>query len=155
MNTSANPNHARPDAIVHEVVIRASAERVFSALTDPAQRAQWWGAPGKFEVRHMTSELRPGGAWAMHGVAQGDKPFVLSGIYRAVERPAVLEFTWHRDGDPSAPPTLVRFDLTERGGETTVKLTHSGFAAQAHRDAYKGWPWLLALLQNFVQSAAG
>lgn len=49
------------DTIVEEITIEASAERVFEALTDPEQRAKWWGAKGRFETKHMESDLRPGG----------------------------------------------------------------------------------------------
>ena len=36
------------DAIVEEITIKASADRVFEALTDPAQRVAWWGLKDRF-----------------------------------------------------------------------------------------------------------
>jgi len=62
----------------------------------------------------------------------------------------LLEFTWLPDWQE--PQTLVRFDLEEKDGVTTVRLTHSGFASADSRDRYQGWPWLLALLQAYVES---
>ena len=141
------------DAIVAEIAIHAPAERVFAALTDPRQRVQWWGAAGKFQVNHMESDLRPGGAWLMQGLGGGDQPFTLRGEYVTVEPPRVLAFTWNTEW--GEPPTLVRFDLDEHDGVTTVKLTHSGFAAGAARDRYQGWPWLLALLRSHLQQKNG
>src|ERR1700733_9085004 len=88
------------DAIIKEILIHAPAERIFQALSDPSQRVKWWGAAGKFQATHMESDLRPGGAWLMRGIGMGDKPFILSGEYRAVERPRLLEFTWLDDGQP-------------------------------------------------------
>jgi uncharacterized protein YndB with AHSA1/START domain len=138
------------DAIVAEVVVRGTAERIFDALRDPLQRVKWWRADGKFETTWMESDLRPGGAWLMRGTSPEGKPFTLRGEYRTIERPRVLEFTWLPDWPE--PETLVRFDLQEQNGMTTVRLTHSGFADRANRDRYQGWPWLLALLQRHVEA---
>jgi uncharacterized protein YndB with AHSA1/START domain len=140
------------DAIVVQVEINASAHRVFEALTDPKQRVQWWGAKGKFQVTHMESDLRVGGAWLMSGVGGDNRPFTLRGEYTAIERPRVLEFTWQPDWNE--PQTLVRFDLEENNGATTVRVTHSGFAAAASRERYEGWPWLLSMLREHVTSSA-
>ena len=139
------------DRIVKEIVIKAPAQRVFQALADPQQRVKWWGAQGKFQVTQMESDLRPGGAFEMRGDAFGGRPFVIRGEYRAVEPPRVLEFTWLPDFHPNAPTTVVRFDLEEKGGTTTVKLTHSGFADEQAKEAYQGWPWLLAMLQKYSE----
>lgn len=145
-----SPAHAS-DSIVKEITINAAAERVFDAITDPRQRVKWWGVPGKFQVTHMESDLRPGGQWLMSGSGEEGKPFTLRGEYRVVERPRLLEFTW-RTGLPE-PETVVRFELDEIDGATTVRLTHSGFATDESRQRYQGWPWLLALLQKFVEEA--
>ena len=143
-----NPADAS-DSIFKEIAIHAPVERVFDAITDPRQRVKWWGVPGRFQVTHMESDLRPGGAWLMRGVGAEDKPFTLRGEYRVVERPRMLEFTWRTDWPE--PETVVRFELEESKGVTTVRLTHSGFAADDVRQRYQGWPRLLALLQAFVE----
>jgi uncharacterized protein YndB with AHSA1/START domain len=146
------PETETRDAIVKEIVIRAPAERVFEALTDPQQRVQWWGAEGKFQATHMESDLRPGGVWLMRGTGNGGKPFTVRGEYRSIERPRLLEFTWLPDWEDDAPPTRIRFDLEEKDGATTVRLTHSGFASERSREGYQGWPWLLALLRTHVEA---
>ena len=48
------------DAIVEEIAIKAPAERISDALTDPAARVKWWGLKGRFETADMESDLRPG-----------------------------------------------------------------------------------------------
>ena len=143
---------AANDTIIKEIIIHAPAERVFEALSNPEQRVKWWGAEGRFQATHMESDLRPGGAWLMRGIAAGDKPFTLRGEYRSIERPWLLEFTWLPDWQE--PQTLVRFDLEEQDGSTTVRITHSGFTDGASRDRYQGWPWLLTLLQAYVENKA-
>jgi uncharacterized protein YndB with AHSA1/START domain len=140
------------DAIVKEITIKAPAERVFQALTDPRQRVKWWGAEGRFQATHMESDLRPGGAWLMRGTGMGGKPFIVHGEYRAIDRPRLLEFTWLADWDENALESVVRLDLEERDGATTVRLTHSGLTSERARENYKGWPWLLAQLRAHVEA---
>lgn len=137
-------------AIVQQIVIQAPAERVFAAIVDPLQRVQWWGVSGKFQATSMESDLRPGGAWSMSGTG-GGKPFTIHGEYRVVDRPRLLEFTWTKN-DESV--TLVRFELTEVDGATTVQLTHSELTDQL-RESYQGWPWLMALLKGFAEAQSG
>ena len=142
------------DAIVKEIVIHAPAQRVFDAISDPKKRIAWWKSEGRFEAKQMDSDLRVGGAWSMRGTAMGGKPFTVRGEYRAVDPPRILEFTWLADWHPDEPNLLVRFDLTEKNGSTTVRLTHSGFASAQARDTYQGWPLLLKMLQNYSEAHA-
>lgn len=136
------------DTIVAEIIVNASAERVFEALVDPRQRIQWWGIKGRFETTHMESDLRVGGAWEMRGKQMEGKPFTLRGEYLRIERPRLLEFTF---ADWEAHSSVVRFELEENGGITNVRLVHSGFANRAAQEKYQGWPWLLSLLKAHVE----
>ncbi|HUI97837.1 MAG TPA: SRPBCC domain-containing protein [Xanthobacteraceae bacterium] len=136
--------------VIEEVTIQASAERVFAALTDPQQRVHWWGVEGRFQATHMESDLRPGGRWVTRGTAWGGRPFTVVGEYRVVEPPRALAFTWKADWDPDAPESLVRFDLSEHEGVTTVRLTHSGLTP-ASRERHKGWPEILGRLKACLE----
>src|SRR5215510_219481 len=99
------------DAIVKEIVIKATADRVFEALVDPRQRVEWWRAAGRFQATRMESDLRPGGAWLIGGIGADGRNFTIRGEYRAIERPRLLEFTWLPDWQENAALTLVRFEL--------------------------------------------
>ena len=141
---------AATDTIVEEIAIKAPAARIFAALTDPEQRKTWWGAEGRFQTTHVESDLRVGGAWKMSGKGMGGGPFTVRGEYRAIEPPHVLAFTWLPSWHANATETLVRFDLSEQGGMTTVRVTHSRLTpegAQAHR----GWPQILAWLRIYAE----
>lgn len=140
------------DTIVAEITIKAPAKRIFEALSDPAQRVQWWGQKGRFEAEHMESDLRPDGHWAMTGTGMGGRPFRVAGTYRIVEPHRVLAFTWLPDWDEAATETLVRFDLHEHDGVTTVRLTHSGLATEASRARHQGWPQILSWLQRYAET---
>jgi len=145
-------NETRADhTIVQEIVIKAPAERVFAALTDPTQRLRWWGAEGRFKTTHMESDLRVGGKWMMRGTGMGGKAFSVVGEYRAIERPHLLVFTWFPDWSAKANESLVRFDLQEKAGDTTVRLTHSGLTSEGAR-AHRGWPDILAWLRAYVEA---
>jgi uncharacterized protein YndB with AHSA1/START domain len=148
--TDADRNSRSAHTIVEEITIRASAERIFAALTDPRQRVHWWGVEGRFQATHMESDLRPGGRWLTRGTAWGGRPFTVTGEYRLIEPPRVLAFTWNADWDADAPESLVRFDLSERAGVTTVRLTHSGLTP-ASRDRHEGWPQILGWLKTYVE----
>jgi uncharacterized protein YndB with AHSA1/START domain len=142
------------DAIVQEITIKASAERIFEALTNPDQRVKWWGSEGRFQTTHMESDLRPGGRWAMRGIGMGGRPFSVVGEYRSIERPRLLVFTWLPDWQGDATESLVRFDLEEANGVTTVRLTHSGLVSETSRESHKGWPQILAWLRAYVRCRA-
>src|SRR5689334_25234931 len=114
------------DTIVQEIAIRGPADRVFEALANPDQRVKWWGGEGRFQAKNMESDLRPGGKWMMQGNGLSGKPFKVSGEYLQVEPPRLLVFTWLPDWQGDALESVVRFDLAEENGVTTVRLTHSG-----------------------------
>jgi uncharacterized protein YndB with AHSA1/START domain len=144
-----NPTVAS-DTIVQEITIKGTPERIFAALTNPEERMKWWGQEGRFRVSQFESDLRPGGKWVMRGDAFG-KPFTLSGEYREIERPRSLVFTWLPDWYEGATESLVRWDLEEHDGVTTVRLTHSGLISESARNSHRGWPQILEWLQTYVE----
>jgi uncharacterized protein YndB with AHSA1/START domain len=138
------------DTIVKEITIKGSAKRIFAALTNPEERVKWWGV-GRFQAIQMESDLRPGGKWAMRGTGIGGRPFSVVGEYRKVEPPHLLVFTWLPDWQDDATESLVRFDLNENDGVTTVRLTHSGLITERSRTSHRGWPEILASLLGYVE----
>ncbi len=139
------------DTIVQEITIKAQADRIFRALTDPGQLVKWWGAEGRFQTTEMNSDLHPGGKWMMRGTGMGGKPFTVCGQYREIERPRLLVFTWLPDWQEDATETLVRFDLEEKNGVTMVRLTHSGLTSESARSSHRGWPQILSWLQAYAE----
>jgi len=141
------------DTIVQEITIQAAAGRVFDALANSDERVKWWSVPGRFQTKHVDSDLRPGGRWVMTGTREDGDPFTIKGTYLKVERPTLLEFTWLPDWQPDATETTVRVELTETGGATHVRLTHSGLATERSRASHRGWPQILELLKEFSERA--
>jgi uncharacterized protein YndB with AHSA1/START domain len=75
----------------------------------------------------------------------------VKGEYRQIERPSLLVFTWLPSWQEEVTESMVRFDLEEKNGVTTVRLTHSGLATDSSRASHKGWPEILSWLQAYVE----
>jgi len=161
------------DAILAEVFIAAPPARVFEAIADPKQRAQWWGAKAPapagsapFRVTESQSDFRVGGKWSMNGVGPNEAPFHLEGEYLELEPPRLMVQTRRADFVGEFE-TVVRWELEphevrglhgtgthKMGIGTLVKVRHSGFAGhpgqcESHR---RGWEvsldWLRAFIEN-------
>ncbi len=145
-------NSLTSDPIIEEIVIGASAERVFDALSNPEERVKWWGAEGSFRVTQMESDLRPGGRWVMRGLRANGQPFTIAGEYREIARPHLLVFTWLPDWQEDVTTSLVRIDIEENAGATRVRLTHSGLTSEARRTGHRGWPQILAWLRAYAET---
>jgi uncharacterized protein YndB with AHSA1/START domain len=144
------------DKIVQEIVIKASAERVYAALTRPEELLKWWAAEGKFKVVSAECNLQPGGKWLMRVAACGSEEgqaSTVSGEYRTVEPPHSLTYTWIRENE-AYPETLVRWDLEERDGYTTVRVTHSGLITESLRTRNSGWSLITTLLKSYLENPA-
>jgi uncharacterized protein YndB with AHSA1/START domain len=144
-----------PAIVVETIAIGAPIAAVFAALTVPDQLVQWWGSADSYHVTTMEADLRPGGAWKTGGVQGDGGTFTVSGVYRIVEPPRTVEFTWHYSWDEAATETVVRYDLEERSGVTQLTVTHSGFADESDREDHaKGWKTVLGWARAFLERPA-
>ena len=130
-------------------VIRADRETVFRAWTDPAEMKKWF-CPEGGTVDQVESDLAVGGRFKVamrlpHGVS------VATGVYREIEPPSRLVFTWRWEGGEGVKEgeTLVTLELHERGDTTELVLTHEGFATGEARDGHEqGWTSALNHLEK-------
>ena len=75
---------------------------------------------------------------------------VTSGIYREIDPPRKLVFTWQWEGGegPKEGETLVTIELEERGDSTELVLIHERFATAESRDGHEqGWASALNRLE--------
>jgi uncharacterized protein YndB with AHSA1/START domain len=135
-------------------IIHADAETLFRAWTDPRELMRWWRQEGEgWAFAGASIDLRVGGAYRLGMTAPDGKIHVAVGVYREVQRPVRLVFTWewedptHRAGD-----TVVTVEFKDAGGDRTeVVLTHEGFVDEARMGRHQqGWIELLNLLERFV-----
>jgi uncharacterized protein YndB with AHSA1/START domain len=140
----------REDTIVKEIQIKRPADEIFEAMTNADELVKWWRVEGKFQITQMESDLRPGGKWKMRLIGGRGMETVVSGEYRTVERPHLLVFTWIRETeDPTE--TLVRWELAEKDGVTTVRVTHRGLTTESLGKRNDGWPVILLLLHGYME----
>src|SRR5262245_39290976 len=108
------------DTIEREMTLRAPIERVWQAITDPAEVSKWFGVEAEIA-------LTPGG-----DVAFGWLKARFRGRVEAVERPRRFACRWCLDSDTpvdEGPTTLVEFTLRPQGEGTVLRLVESGFAS--------------------------
>jgi uncharacterized protein YndB with AHSA1/START domain len=149
-----SPISVLDDRIIQEVTINARAERIFAALTRPEELLKWWTAEGKFRIVHAECDLQPGGKWRIKvagdcRAAEGPGSTVY-GEYRTIDPPHVLSYTWIRENE-NYPETLVRWDLEEKDGCTTVRVTHSGLVSESLRARNDGWPLITDILRAYIE----
>lgn len=125
----------------------APPERVWRAITDPAELAAWFGDSAELD-------LRPGSdgwfGWEEHG------RFAVR--VEVVEPPHRLAWRWvHQPDTPvdEAPSTLVEWRLTAQpGGGTLLELRESGFDTREHqRQNTEGWKAELGELAAHLAAA--
>jgi len=147
-----------PDRIERSVVIAAPIERVFKAISDPAEFGTWFcnGVEGDFAV--------------------GSQPVIDEGKYGkfrlaiiASEPPTYFALRWvsgtafvpegFTDNPLEHPNTLVEFRLAEVEGGTEVCVLETGFAslpesyaAQNFEDNTDGWEDQLNELAKYVSA---
>jgi uncharacterized protein YndB with AHSA1/START domain len=153
------------DVVLAEIFIAAPPARVFEAITDLKQRAQWWGMKGLFHVTDSHSDLRPGGKWYEVGSTDDGRPFRLDGEYLEIDPPRLLVHTRVANFAENIP-TVVRWELephdvhglhasgTHRVGTgTMVRVRHSGFAGHLdHAKSHQtGWGSSLDWLKAFIE----
>lgn len=148
----STPHQTPADEIVADIRIAASPERVFRALTDPAQVPHWWGQAGIYRCTAFDIDLRVGGAWRSSGVAGDGSRFDIGGTIVEIDAPRLLVYTWTATwtGDFT---TTVRWELTPAQGGTLVTIRHTGLAARPElAQSYRGWPRMLGWIQQYLET---
>ena len=124
-----------------ERLIAAPPERVFQYFTDPKLFATWWGPEGMTATAHAL-EPRPGGAWRTTMQSPDGKAMTVGGVYRAVEAPRRLVFTWAWEDDKGARgfETEVTVTFAAAPGGTKLTILQKEFETVESRDQHeRGW----------------
>ena len=122
-------------------VIAATPEKLFDAFTKPDILLKWWGPEGASVGDHEL-DIRVGGRWRTALENSMGGTFVCSGVYKAIERPRRIAFTWawlQENGEPGHETLVdVSFEKVERGTRLTV--VQKTFENGAQRDLHgQGW----------------
>jgi uncharacterized protein YndB with AHSA1/START domain len=108
------------DRIVICAEIDAPRDRVWSALTEQEQIAEWWGS-------YVSLDARLGGRLTERWTDAGGREVVTFGEVVRLTAPRMLELTWADDDWDES--TRVLFRLEEATGTTRLTLEHWGWEA--------------------------
>jgi len=131
-------------------------ERVFLAMTEPGQLAEWWG-PAGFTTPEVSLQARVGGRYRLGMQPPEGDLFHLAGEFLVVQPPhhLVYTFLWE-EPDPDDRETVVALSLVDRGGTTDLTMTQGDFATQARLELHRdGWSDSLSRLQDHLGRADG
>jgi uncharacterized protein YndB with AHSA1/START domain len=137
------------------VDIAAPVERVFRALSDPRELAEWWGTPETYRAKTWEADFRVGGKWRVEGESAAGKPYSVHGEFIEITPPRKLVQTWVHDWDADHPPTKLTYLLEDVPGGTRVTVKHEGFATRESCGAHgAGWERVLRWLEGYVENVA-
>src|SRR6187402_3218084 len=155
------------DRIQKQVVLRASRQRVWSALTDSKQFGAWFGVEldGPFVAgQGVSGRIVPTQVDAEVAKAQqshAGAPFYCQ--VQRIEPMRLFSFRWHAYAvDPRADPanepmTLVTFELREVEATIELTITESGFdqvplerRATAFASNDEGWSAQAVLISKYL-----
>lgn len=124
-----------------ERLIPSPPEVLFTLWTTPAQLVRWW-APEGYEASVHDLDTRPGGRWRVTMRRSDGGVVVTSGVYRVVDPPRRLAFTWAWEDQSGArgheSEVTVSFEATPGG--TRVVLVQQRFESKQARDNHNvGW----------------
>ena len=133
-------------------VLPASRERIFRALTEPAELAAWWGPLG-YTVPDIDVDLRVGGRYRFTMEPPDGEPFHLCGEFLEIDEPSRLAYSFRwEEPDPDDRTTVVTLSLLEVGQATELSLRQGEFAMEArlalHRD---GWTDSFTKLRELLE----
>jgi uncharacterized protein YndB with AHSA1/START domain len=143
-----------PGEVRFERLLPGPIERVWAYLTESEKRGKWFAAgpmelkpSGKLELIFRNSEL------SHHNEPTPEKyqkyeGYKSTGQVMRCEPPRILSFLWDEEkGDPSE----VTFELTARGKEVLLVLTHRRLATRGNMVGVSGgWHLHLAILADIL-----
>jgi uncharacterized protein YndB with AHSA1/START domain len=125
-----------------ERLIASPPEVVFALWTEPDQLLKWW-APEGYEPSVDALDTWPGGRWRITlRRSEGGAVLAMSGVYRAIEPPRHLAFSWAWEDASGARghETEVTVNLEATPGGTRLVLLQQRFETRQARDNHSnGW----------------
>jgi len=128
-----------------ERVIPGAIEKVFDAWLDPLVLRKWM-IPMEDGSAEASTDPVVGGAFRIV-MKRGQTMIPHEGVYRVIERPRKLAFTWN---SPYSRDTLVTVEFESLAvAITRVRLTHERFPDRGAMESHRGgWGDILSALER-------
>lgn len=135
-----------PGTIRFERLLPGPIDRVWAYLTDPEKRGTWLAAGpmelrdgGRVELRFRHADLTPHAETVPDKYRRCEDGVSLQGRVSRCEPPRALSYTWGGDSE-------VTFELTPRGEDVLLVLTHRRLDRAGMVSVASGWHTHLAIL---------
>jgi uncharacterized protein YndB with AHSA1/START domain len=131
--------------------LKAPAEKVFAAWTDPEKIVRWFG-PAETESGSVRADMdvRVGGRYRFNFKTADGEYHEVGGTYREVVPGERLVFSWAWHSTPERE-SLVTITLKADGDGTLLTLHHERFFDQKARDGHnRGWTGTLEKLERYL-----
>jgi uncharacterized protein YndB with AHSA1/START domain len=139
----------------------ARIERLWEAFTNVSDMLKWHSPVGMTNP-HAEVDLRVGGKYAITmKYDETGEDVTVRGMYKVIEKPTKLVYTWKWDGSDEETEVTVLF--TEKSeDETMVTVIHAGFSLHptesdiknnwTHESHKQGWTTAFEKLEKLVQA---
>ena len=122
--------------------LAASPARVFAAFADAALVRRWLTPSREVALDIVHFDFRVGGSYRFAYRVPGREPMVVTGVYRAIEPPSRIVFSW--DIQPPDEHAGIRSEvtvtLTPQGTGTDLLIRHAQLTAPGARERHAaGW----------------
>lgn len=130
-------------------IFDAPPARVFNAWLNREEWQAWIGPEG-INCDVPLLEPRVGGRYRITMRLPDSRVIPVAGIFKTIDSPRRLVFTWGWEGDPSRE-SLITITLREKGDKTELTLRQEGLGSVSNRDDHrKGWNGTLNKLVAYL-----
>jgi len=128
--------------------IKAAPAAVFAAWTQPVHMKHW-SAPEGMEVAIAEVDLAAGGRFHIQMKNAEGGEHNARGVYREIEKPSRIVYTWSWDEHPDAGESLITVEFSAVEGGTEVTMVHSGLPTEELvKEHESGWTSCLNRLEK-------
>jgi len=152
MMSSKDKQHQTEEIVIEKnIVIDASPEVVFKAITDQEELTNWFPDQAILEPR-LGGKVKFS-FYKDKEQKQGELECVPEGTIIEFIPNKKVSYTWCQTNTPDFPNTVVTWELKEiTDNKTQVKLLHTGFeSSELSKQHDEGWSYFLNRLQSYCK----
>jgi len=130
--------------------LKAPAEKVFSAWTQPEALKRWMGPSDDYAVLAAETDVRVGGRYLIVMRKPDQEEHRVIGVYKEIVPNRKLVFTWAWESMPERE-SLVTVTIKPTDGGCELMLLHERFFDESARDRHRqGWTGTMDRLERYL-----